>query len=241
MTSIDPSPHPYRKQSWILILSVLNIQIPKGDIQTLNNDTFHSFFLNQTQVNGYKGFVGYGVRELNANETNAYCKSQTLPSLQQPPLVTEQVNFTSDYSVRTYTMGCYFYDAETGKWSSRGMHLQDDTNIQASHCSSLHLTWFAGGLLVADTDINYNVKFKIICFKTNLRLNSSFHSFFFKFFAYSKTWPIICNSISIISMCLPTRRPAKHLSCMRLSFCLSFCMSPSPRGPPSWIGETLAS
>jgi hypothetical protein len=40
----------------------------KGEIITLNNDSYYLFFLNMSQVNGFKGFVGYGIRELNESE-----------------------------------------------------------------------------------------------------------------------------------------------------------------------------
>ena len=32
--------------------------------------SYHVFFQNMTQVNGYKGFVGYSIRELSSNEIN---------------------------------------------------------------------------------------------------------------------------------------------------------------------------
>ena len=51
-----------------------------------------------TQLNGYKGFVGYGIRELNESEINLYCSlSNTISISASIPLVQSQVNFTSDF------------------------------------------------------------------------------------------------------------------------------------------------
>jgi hypothetical protein len=110
-----------------------------------------------TQLNGYKGFFGYGIRELNSSEIDFYClKNNTSTSL---PLIQSQVNFTNDFLVRTYTSGCYFYDSNTGKWLANGMKLFKDTNIQQTHCSSNHLTMFAGGLHVMPNKINFEYVF----------------------------------------------------------------------------------
>ena len=75
------------------------------------------FFLNVSQTNN-KGFVGYGVRELTLNETNSYCSNQNLKTVQIVSLIKSQVIFTSDFMVRSFTSGCYYYSTITGKWSS---------------------------------------------------------------------------------------------------------------------------
>jgi hypothetical protein len=59
-----------------------------------------------SQINGFKGFVGCGIRELNESEINLYCSSSnTINSAASIPLVQTQVNFTSDFLLRTYTSG----------------------------------------------------------------------------------------------------------------------------------------
>ncbi len=70
-------------------------------------------------MNGYKGFVGYGIRELNQNETSLYCSQNN--QITSFPLIDKQVNFTSDFYLRTYTSGCYYYDLNSGKWLADGM------------------------------------------------------------------------------------------------------------------------
>ena len=105
-------------------------------------------------MSGFKGFVGYVIRELDQNETSSYCISGTTSSTSFP-FSQNRVNFTCDFMVRSYTSGCYFYDTSTGKWSSYGMHIHNDTDLQKTHCSATHLTTFAGGLVVAPSIINF--------------------------------------------------------------------------------------
>ena len=126
--------------------------------QSWSNETFYLFFQNQTQINGYQGFAGYGIRELNPNETSLYCSNNTSSQVTLP-LIQSQFNFTSDFRIRTYTTGCYFYDTSSGKWSSKDMQLLNDTDTRQTHCTSSHLTSFAGGLLFIPTDINYQYVF----------------------------------------------------------------------------------
>ena len=54
-----------------------------------------------TQVNGFKGFVGYSIRELDSNEIINYCPNSL--SLSTLPITTQnQTNFTSNFMIRTY-------------------------------------------------------------------------------------------------------------------------------------------
>jgi len=106
-----------------------------------------------TQINGFMGFVGYGIRELSQNENDLYCPNKTFPSIQS------EVNFTSDFMIRSYSSGCYYFDTDTGKWSSNGMDIYQDTNLEKTHCMSNHLTSFAGGLVILPSDIDFQYSF----------------------------------------------------------------------------------
>ena len=120
-----------------------------------------------SQINGFKGFVGYNIRELDANEAILYCftnNSNLKPSF---PLIKNRVNFTSDFFVRSYTSGCYYYDPNTGKWSSDGMEIHEDSNLEQIHCSTRHLTSFAGGLVLARSNINFQYVFTNVSFTRN--------------------------------------------------------------------------
>jgi hypothetical protein len=129
------------------------------------NDSFYSFFQNTTQLNGHKGFVGFGLRELSQTETQLYCNdTQSDASFS---LTQIQVNFTNDFMLRAYTSGCYYYDTITGKWSSHGMEIYSDTNLKRTHCSAQHLTSFAGGLIVLPPEINFQYVFANASFTRN--------------------------------------------------------------------------
>ena len=138
-------------------------------MRTSNNDSYFLFFQNMTQVNGFKGFVGYGIRELDSSETKSYCWSpNTIPN--SFPLTKNQVNFTSDFMIRQYTSSCYFFDSSSGKWSSKGMDNFIDTNLQQTHCLSTHLTNFAGGLVVYPNNINFQYAYANASFTQNLAI-----------------------------------------------------------------------
>jgi polycystin 1L2 len=109
--------------------------------------------------------VGYGIRELNSSETNSYCSNKM--ALNSIPLIQNPVNFTNDFLIRTYTSGCYYYDTYSGKWFADGITLLNDTDIQHTHCSSNHLTYFAGGLMVMPNQINMQYVFANAAFAKN--------------------------------------------------------------------------
>jgi polycystin 1L2 len=110
-----------------------------------------------THLNGYKGFVGYGIRELSQNEMNLYCLNNR--SLNAFPQIQLEVNFTIDFLIRSYSSGCYYFDTNTGKWLSNGMDIYEDTNLEKTHCMSNHLTSFAGGLVILPSKINFQYVF----------------------------------------------------------------------------------
>jgi polycystin 1L2 len=143
-----------------------------------------------TQVNGFKGFVGYGMRELNSNETNSYCSNKM--SINGIPLIQNPVNFTSDFLIRTYTSGCYYYDTATGKWLADGITLLNDTNIQQTHCSSKHLTYFAGGLMVMPNQINVQYVFANAAFAKNYTIYLTLIVFIILYIFFA-IWAIIMD------------------------------------------------
>jgi len=112
-----------------------------------------------TQINGYKGFVGYSIRELNSNELKTYCINNSKTYPKSLFLVRNQSNFTSDFMLRTYSSGCYYYDVNTGKWSSNGLDVYEDTDLTQTHCMTNHLTSFSGGLVLLPSTINFQYEF----------------------------------------------------------------------------------
>ena len=104
------------------------------------NGTTFLFFLNMSQIKGYRGFVGFGIRELNLNETNAYCDVNEAIFYNTPPLIDYKIRFTSDFLIRTFTSGCYFYDTASGRWSSHGMEILEDSTLELTHCLTYNLS-----------------------------------------------------------------------------------------------------
>ena len=125
------------------------------------NQKSYLFFMNSNEVGVYKGFVGIGVRELQSSELLQFCSNSSKPK--NPPVL--QANsktplFSNEFYFLAYTSGCYFIDQSTGKWSSYGLELINDTSIFYTHCKSSHLTTFAGGLDILPPSINFNYVFE---------------------------------------------------------------------------------
>ena len=113
-----------------------------------------------TQINGFQGFVGYAIKELSLNEFNLYCNEKSQEKrIKLYNGIHFKVNFTSDFLVRSYSSGCYYYDTDTGKWNSDGMEIYEDTNLHQTHCLTNHLTSFAGGLNYLPSTINFQYVF----------------------------------------------------------------------------------
>jgi hypothetical protein len=82
-------------------------------------------------------------------------------------LKTSNSSFTSDFHLLVYSSGCYYIDQSTGKWSSYGLEIINDTSLLYTHCKSNHLTTFAGGLDIFPLSINFNYVFANLSFGQN--------------------------------------------------------------------------
>jgi hypothetical protein len=129
--------------------------------------------MNQTQ--NFTGRIGFGIRELTSLELNSYCNSslnsynETAPPLYRSysPLKNKTGFFTDDIWIRIYTSGCYYYDTESNRWSSYGTEILKDSNSTHTHCSTIHLTEFAGGFVVVPSEINFQSVFANASFMQN--------------------------------------------------------------------------
>ena len=121
-------------------------------------DNVYLTFANISRVNGYKGYVGYSILELNS--TNCFNKS--LYSIQNL-----NGSFSDNFWLRVFTSGCYYMDTITNKWSSYGMEILSDSNDTHFHCQSNHLTTFAGGFLVLPNAINFDYVWSHASFTQN--------------------------------------------------------------------------
>lgn len=128
----------------------------------------YTFFLNQQSTNGYKGFVGFGIKELDKYEQKLHCSNKT----SYLPKFKNNINFTTNFWLRVYTSGCYYIDPTTGKWSSYGVEIQSDSNERYTHCVSSHLTEFAGGWIVLPATIDFEYVWANASFTKNALIYS---------------------------------------------------------------------
>ena len=119
------------------------------------------------KLNGYKGYIGYSIRELNqtATTSNSSWNLTDKNHLENFIKYLDIFSFDSSYKstsyktnfwIRVFTAGCYYLNEQTNYWSSYGMEILPDTNITHTHCQSNHLTQFAGGFLVLPNEIKFD-------------------------------------------------------------------------------------
>jgi hypothetical protein len=130
----------------------------KDSTPTSHNELIYRIFISPKSINGFKGQLVYGVRELDLNEHNNYCINNLNASISA--LASNNfTNFTDNFEILSYLSGCYYIDTQTGKWSSSGMEILEDSNTLYTHCLTEHLTEFAGGLVVLPSAIDFNYVF----------------------------------------------------------------------------------
>ena len=141
---------------WKILCAYSSDYVSANDTSTNTMDYYYSIFLSQSFINGFQGFVGYGLRELSTAEFNSFCGG-SMPS--SPPLYSSNhtnYTFSSDFKIKSYSSGCYFYSTTTGKWSNYGTEIIEDTSLAYTHCQTYHLTQFAGGLVIMPNRINFS-------------------------------------------------------------------------------------
>ena len=130
------------------------------DLTNEDNDSYYLMFANMSFVNAHKGYVGFSVAEISTSNLNCFNKSlntvDKLLELTQNQTNTNQSTFSDNYWIRIYSSGCYYMNKSTNEWSSYGMEILSDTNFTHTHCTSNHLTSFAGGFIVLPPAINFN-------------------------------------------------------------------------------------
>ena len=143
------------------------------------NKQSYLFFMNSSEVHNYQGLVGLGVRELKYDEIDQYCpnsKPLTPPYIEIDNNSTTNgtngtnvysTSLTTDFYYLSFFSGCYYMDVATGKWSSYGVEVMNDTSILYTHCKTSHLTTFAGGWIVLPSTINFNYVFANASFEKN--------------------------------------------------------------------------
>ena len=86
---------------------------------TINSSTY-KFYLDNEQTFGHRS-IFFGIGELNNSEVKQFC-------LSNQSNVTyfrdnEQRNFTSNYFVRLFQSGCFYFDDDQNRWKSDGLRV----------------------------------------------------------------------------------------------------------------------
>jgi hypothetical protein len=133
-------------------------------------DDYYSFFLNISSNVNLGKKIGYGLRELNGSEHHHYCENNNYENASSlPPILPGLAKplITTEFGLRLFTSGCYYYDSQLGAWSSDGVDVYEDTNLTHTHCYSSHLTEFAGGMIILPPAIDFAAAFANSSFDKN--------------------------------------------------------------------------
>jgi len=72
--------------------------------------------VNNQQTSSHHSLI-FALRELSSSEIDRFCSNT---AILDPPIIKEQIPFTSNYQLRIYTSACYYLD-KTNQWKSDGM------------------------------------------------------------------------------------------------------------------------
>lgn len=120
----------------------------------MKTKSIYTYFIDNQKTVDHQSVI-FGLRELNSREMTSVCSNSSLNS---PPITNERFNFTSNYELRIYISGCYYFD-KNNNWQSDGLIIGSLTNHYETQCYSTHLTTFAGGFIILPKPINWNYIF----------------------------------------------------------------------------------
>ena len=79
----------------------------------------YRYFLDNQKTQDRRSVI-FGLRELNSTETTHFCFNQSA-NASLPPIADTPCHFTSNYELRVYTSGCYYFDERVSQWKSDGV------------------------------------------------------------------------------------------------------------------------
>lgn len=122
--------------------------IPLRAVKTCNGESYDIFLSNQV-IKNQTGFLYVGVVEVDREELLKSPESYVLDEI----IINEDVtanysitnytvpglmrDYTTNYSMRIFTSGCYFYDYQRKIWSAEGC-LVESANYAMTHCKCNH-------------------------------------------------------------------------------------------------------
>lgn len=145
----------------------------------------YDIFLGNDIINNRTGFFYLGVAEVNATELESTTDSYLLDSIVVNPNISQTVNFTAlesnytlpglrrnfttDYSLRIFTSGCYFFDYKQRIWTGEGCYVRE-ANKDLTYCKCNHLTSFGAGFFVMPNTVDFSYVFANAGFADNVTI-----------------------------------------------------------------------
>ncbi|CAM2704040.1 unnamed protein product [Rotaria socialis] len=104
-----------------------------------SNTSKYTYFIDNTRISHHQWAI-VGIREMKQ------CNKDNL---------SDSIQFSSDYSIRIYTSGCYYLDSNNN-WQSDGLKVGPKTSETFTQCYSTHLTTYAAGFVVLPDPIPWH-------------------------------------------------------------------------------------
>ncbi|XP_071129607.1 polycystin family receptor for egg jelly-like isoform X3 [Mytilus edulis] len=120
-------------------------------------------FISSDEINGYKGKVYIGVREVRPYELERYRSKDLIPT----SFPKADNFFTTNYTITTFSASCNYYSVTNKRWQTDGCNVGPKTDTSLTHCLCTHLTTFAGGWVVTPNTIDWNFVFSNADFLKN--------------------------------------------------------------------------
>ncbi|KFM61455.1 Polycystic kidney disease protein 1-like 2, partial [Stegodyphus mimosarum] len=150
------------------LLNSYDLMINLANVREVNGT--YDLFLNNEVIQNRTGFFYLGIIEANSTALNN--------SIPDDMMFDSSVNFThgeavrdfsTNYSVRIYTSGCYFYNYDLRIWSGAGCYVENAT-AALTQCKCNHLTSFGGGFFVAPNTVDFSYVFANAGFADNVTI-----------------------------------------------------------------------
>ncbi|GAB1597495.1 polycystic kidney disease protein 1-like 2 [Argonauta hians] len=108
-------------------------------------------FVSDKIVGNFTGRVYVGVRQLDEDEMDLYDDNATIPDFKP-----KTGQFTTNYTLRTFTSGCLYFKESITDWVTDGCYVGYHTNINQTQCFCNHMSAFSAGLVVAPNAIDWD-------------------------------------------------------------------------------------
>ncbi|UYV63029.1 hypothetical protein LAZ67_2002889 [Cordylochernes scorpioides] len=127
----------------------------------------YEIFLSNDIIRNRTGFFYVGVGEVNGSLDHvAAMVEDSAVNLTESEL--SRV-FSTNYSLRIFTSGCYFYNYDLKIWSGAGCFVHD-ANKDLTFCKCNHLTSFGGGFFVMPNTVDFSYVFANAGFADNITI-----------------------------------------------------------------------